>query len=399
MTEILTQTESGREWKWPDHPIFFIADPHADTEAFVASLVASGGVTSRGTGRLDFELTEIGKQAEFIIGGDCLDKGPSDLKLLRALRRLIDSGARVTLLAGNHDMRLLMGLRAMGHDRDTTTEHFFVRMGPKVVPLLKEVHETFLGDRPPPKDTPKEAECRRLLYPSPDWFEAFPRTVQGRVPAEMLERELTRMRHKVRTFGEVCAAAGLTMRQVFAAATRCRELFLAEDGEFAWFFRDMQLMQRYGSFLFVHAGIDDGIVTLIEQCGIDEINRRFHRLNETDLFALYYGTLGNCMRTKYRGIDLPLTPQGAASTRRLGLHAIVHGHRNRTAGQRLVLRQGIIHIESDVTLDRSTRRQEGLAGAGAGVTVIDPSGYVDGFSADYPEIKRFEPGHYLGKVK
>lgn len=71
--------------------------------------------------------------------------------------------------------------------------------------------------------------------------------------------------------------------------------------------------------------------------------------------------------------------------------------RYRTAGQRLVLRQGIIHIESDVTLDRNARRREGLAGEGAGVTVIHPSGYVDGFSADYPEIKRFEPALYLGQ--
>ena len=157
-------------------------------------------------------------------------------------------------------------------------------------------------------------------------------------------------------------------------------------------------MRRHGSFLFIHAGIDDGIVTSLERYGVEEINRRFHQLTITDLFGLYYGTLGNCIRTKYRVVDLPLTARGAAGARRLGLHAIVHGHRNRTGGQRLVLRQGIIHIETDVTLDRNSRRQERLAGAGAGVTVIDPSGYVDGLSADYPAIKRFEPARYLGEA-
>jgi hypothetical protein len=283
--------------------------------------------------------------------------------------------------------------------RDTTTEHLFVRMGPKVVPLLKEVHDHMLGDGPLPDTLPDEEECRRRLYPSPHWFEAFPRAVQGRIPAAMLERELARMRSKVRTFGEACAGAGLTMRQVFAAATRCRQLFLADDGEFAWFFPAMQLMRRHGSFLFVHAGIDDGIVRMLERHGIDEINRRFQQLTETDLFDLYYGTLGNCLRTKYRAVDLPLTPKGAAGARRLGLHAIVHGHRNRTGGQRLVLRQGIIHIESDVTLDRNSRLDEGLTGPGAGVTFIEPSGYVDGLSADYPEIKRFEPARFLGEGK
>ena len=54
------------------------------------------------------------------------------------------TGARVKLLAGNHDVRLLMGLRAMKLKRDTLTEHLFVRMGPKVVPLLKEIHAEYL---------------------------------------------------------------------------------------------------------------------------------------------------------------------------------------------------------------------------------------------------------------
>jgi hypothetical protein len=391
----MSRAQASCPWAWPGRPVFFVADPHADAEAFVASLVASGGVIRRGPGFLDFELTGIGKEAEFIIGGDCLDKGPSDLALLRAVRRLIETGADYTLLAGNHDVRLLMGLRAMGRHGDPTTEHLFVRMGPKVVPLLKEVHDAFEGEHPLSNAVPDEAECRRRLYPSPRWFDAFPRAARGRVSEPMVERELVRMRHKVETFGEVCAAAGLTMRQVYAAASRCQRLFLAEDGEFAWFFHDMQLMRRHGSFLFVHAGVDDGIVTMIEERGIDFVNRRFRWLLANDLFGLYYGTLGNCMRTKYRVVDLPLTAQGAAGARQLGLHAVVHGHRNRTAGQRLVLRQGIIHIESDVTLDRISRRREGLAGEGVGVTTIHPAGYVDGFSADYPDIKRFEPAFYL----
>ena len=31
-------------WQWPEQPVYFIADPHADAEAFTASLIASGGI-------------------------------------------------------------------------------------------------------------------------------------------------------------------------------------------------------------------------------------------------------------------------------------------------------------------------------------------------------------------
>lgn len=397
LKELIQQTQAASPWTWPRHPIFFVADPHADADAFVASLLASGGVARCDPETSDFELTDIGRGAEFIIGGDCLDKGPSGLTLLRALRDLIDSGARVTLLAGNHDVRSMMGLRAIGLKGDPTTEHLFVRLGPKVVSLLREVHDEYLGDGPAPFAVPDEAECRRRLYPSPQWFEAFPRQTEGRLSAGMMRRELFRMRGKLDGFEDACTAVGLNMRQVYAAAVQCRQLFLAEDGEFAWFFRDMQLMRREGSFLFVHAGIDDGLVALIEQLGTDELNQRFHPMAADDPFGLYYGVLGNSIRTKYRSIDLPLTPQGAARARGLGLHAIVHGHHNRTAGQRLVLRQGIMHVESDVTLDRTSRRLAGLTGEGVGVTIIDPAGYVDGLSADYPDIKRLEPAVYLGQ--
>ena len=33
----LTKAVSYSPWKWPKRPIYFLADPHADAEAFVAS--------------------------------------------------------------------------------------------------------------------------------------------------------------------------------------------------------------------------------------------------------------------------------------------------------------------------------------------------------------------------
>ena len=395
LAEVLQRAVSHNPWNWPKRPILFFADPHADAEAFTASLVASGGIRRTGPGALDIKLTGAGRKAIFIIGGDCLDKGPSNLQLLRSVRKLMDTGARVKLLAGNHDVRLLMGIRAMGLERDTTTEHLFVRMGPKVIPLLKEVHAQYLTGKKALSGIPDNRECRRKLFPSAHWFDTFPKEAAWLMPEQTIERELIRMRKKVDGFEDACSDAGLSLREVYATAYKCRELFLKSKGEFAWFFRDMRLLYRAGSFLFIHAGLDDRITHLIEEKSTGYLNRLFRKQIKHDLFEFYYGPLANTMRTKYREVDMPLTYHGVERAYRQGVHAIVHGHRNRTAGQRIMLRQGMIHIESDVTMDRNSRSKEGLDGYGAGVTIIQPEGRVIGISTDYPYAKIFEPETYL----
>ncbi len=391
----LARAVSHRPWHGPKRPIYFLADPHADAEAFNASLVASGGVRKTGPGYFDIKLTKAGRKGTFIIGGDCLDKGPSNLEALRSVRHLMRTGARVKLLAGNHDVRLLMGLRAMNMERDTLTEHLFVRMGPKVVPLLKEIHAEYLCGRKSLRGIPGVNKCRNRLYPSADWFEEFPRKAARLMSKQSIERETSRMRKKVQVFEQTCNDAGLSLRDVYATARKCRKLFLEPGGEFAWFFRDMQLAYRSGSFLFIHAGIDDQITALIEGKGVAHLNHLFRKQIQRDLFEFYYGPLANTMRTKYRDVDMPLTRGGVARAYRHGVHAIVHGHRNRTRGQQLMLRKGMIHFESDITMDRNSRRKEGLDGYGVGVTIVRPEGRVIGISTDHPYAKIFEPDSYI----
>ncbi|MFM9270753.1 metallophosphoesterase [Halomonas elongata] len=396
VSRLLRRAVAHHPWTWPDRPIYFISDPHADAEAFVGSLVASGGVKKTGPGLDDIKLTKRGRKGAFVIGGDCLDKGPSNLTLLRSVRRLMDSGARVTLLAGNHDMRLLMGLMALEHEPSPRTEHLFVRMGNKAIPLIKEVYAEYLARQEDPlADVPGKKACRRRLMPGDDWFDAFPSMARGQMSDKAIDKELARLRKKVSSFEASCEREGLTLRQVYATACKLRDLFLRPEGEFAWFFESMQLVHREGSFLFVHAGLDDSIARRIENEGIAALNRCFTTMVVDDPFAFYYGPLANTLRTKYRKIDFPLTERGVDHVYREGIHAVVHGHLNLTAGQRLMIRRGMLHIEGDITLDRNSRRKEGLEGHGMGVTIIQPTGKVVGISNDYPHAKIFEPETYL----
>ena len=386
----LLNATRGKGWKWPKRPVFFISDPHADAEAFLASLLSTGGIES--PKRYDrIKLTKIGKKAHFVIGGDCLDKGPSNLRLLDTIKALYDAGAKVTLIAGNHDIRLLMGLVSMGGKKDVLTEHLFVRMGDKVVPLLAEVFERYVKSNKRRKKLPSINACRRLLFPRNDWFARFPVAVSTRMPEEAVVRELERVGKKIKTFEAACLEYGMTLQDVYLTANMCRKLFLQSKGDYGWFFKRMVLAEKMGSFIFLHAGLDDSVAKILEKKGVKGLNSLYRKQLKNNLFEFYFGTVANVMRTKYRPVDLPLSARGVHRVHQSGVYAVVQGHLNRTHGQRILLKQGLLHIEGDITLDRNSRKKEGLSGLGAGHIRICPSRHIVGISNDYPRAKIFSP--------
>ena len=153
----------------------------------------------------------------------------------------------------------------------------------------------------------------------------------------------------------------------------------------------MKLAYREGSFLFIHAGLNDQIAQIIRRDGVRHLNRKFRRQMLRDPFDFYYGPLANTIRTKYREVDMPLTRRGAGLVHKKGIHIVVHGHSNRLHGQRIMLRKGMIHFECDATLDRNSRKKEGLKWIGAAATLFSSDKHVLGVSSDYPFIKVFDP--------
>ncbi len=383
-------------WIWPDRTIYFFSDMHADAEAFIASLVASGGVEKTGPKDKQFKLTREGKKARFILGGDCFDKGPSTLRLLRVIKLLIDKGGDVIILAGNHDIRTLVGILSLSNKRNPYTEHFFVRMGLKPLPLFKEIYDVYLkkskGKKGKKYKTPSTKECRRKLFPSKDWVNQFPKLAKNHLSENAIKKDMKRTIEKMDHFEEWCAKENLTLKQVYAAAEKWKKLFLHPKGEFYWFFKHLQLASKEGSFFFVHAGVDNSSAKMIRDHGVKAINKKFKKELKSKPFKLYHGPLGNMIRTKYRDYERHFTKKGALMMYNSGINAIVHGHRNLYYGQRIMLRKGIMNFECDTSLDINTRKKEGVVrGLGASVTIIHPDKLVLGISSDYPYIKVFEP--------
>lgn len=385
---------SGKPWVWPAERLYFFCDLHADADAFVASLVASGGVDKLGPGERELALTEQGRQATFVIGGDCFDKGPRNLPLLRVLRRLIDQGAQVVILAGNHDVRALLGMRCAGN-KDPRLAHLFVRMGKKCVPLLRELLDEYAPGRAARASLAREQALHEALSPDDAWFREFPRAAAHLVRPKKIEHELRRIREKIRDFESHCAKHGLSLEQVRTAIDLFHAQFLSPNGEFRWYFERMQLAHRRGSLLFIHGGVDDEVAALLASHGVQGLNDRFRRmLDEEDFFDLYHGPIGNTFRTKYRDTDFPLTDRGLAALHSAGLYAIAHGHRNIPYGQRAIFRCGMLNFECDASVDRNTRALLALDGPGAACTIFQPDGRIMALSTDYPAAKLFDPARH-----
>ena len=153
---------------------------------------------------------------------------------------------------------------------------------------------------------------------------------------------------------------------------KAQQMFLSADGEFNWFFRDQILIYRNNSFAFVHAGISDLLAETIEQTSVFSINLRFRAMMNTDPFALYYGSLGSAIRTKYRDNDFAFTPHGTATLRKTGISAIVSGHFNVLDGHELKIMNGTPQFFCDCVVDSASRKKYNMKTPGWAVLEIDP---------------------------
>jgi hypothetical protein len=259
------------------------------------------------------------------------------------------------------------------------------------VPLLKEIFDKFIGDDHVPS-TLDAVKIRAKLYPDESWYDNFPTVASGWVRPEKLKKELLRVREKVADFDARVQEFDMGMEEIFAATEKFRELFFSPSGRYFWFFDKMKLAHREGSYIYLHAGLDDETSRIIRKRGVEALNQQFKDGLMSAPFDLYHGIIGNTFRTKYRTQDYDFTSAGVEHLHCAGIYAIVHGHRNLRRGQRVLIRAGMLNFECDASVDSHTRAKEGLDGPGGAIMIFSSEGTVCGLSTDYPYIKTFHPG-------
>lgn len=376
-------------WMAPSKDTYFFCDLHADADAFLRSLKLSHLVTRDSTVER-IALTTKGQCGQIIIGGDCFDKGPSNLALLRLIGQLQQAECDLILLAGNHDIRIYAGLLATDFMDDLRQSHFFVRMGRKTASLFAEIHHQYghLAENP----GLAESEILKRLFPKKDWFAFFPDYAHQTMTAAKIDKEMQQIRKKQQDFLQACAELGMDLQQVYQAVTLAKQLFLNPEGEFAWFFQSLDLVHLAGSYCFCHAGLDDRFAEKLVKEGAASLNQAFRtQMREGRIFEIYYSEFGNVFRTKYRENDWPLTDSGSERLRAHHIYALVNGHRSHQQGQQLFLRQGLLNFECDTKLNANCRRKSNLQTPGEAVTIFYASGLVSALSSDFPVTKQFHP--------
>lgn len=370
-------------WVWPEQTLYFFSDLHGDRKAFLNSLLATKEVQFK---KGKFKLSSKAKQSVFLIGGDLFDKGPSNLELLDLLKDFIDSGAQVEIIAGNHDIRTFVGIHYLGH-KTLKTSHLFTRMGGKSLTLFKEVFDRYEDELPACPHT--HEELLELMFPDEEWLKQFPEFAKGIIHPDKLQKETKRIREKIAEIQVMTEGLGLTMQELWSSIQKSREIFLQPGGDYHWVFEKLELARIYGSFIFVHGGLDDTILEDIFSRDPEDLRNWFHDQLKEDAFDVYHGAIGNCFRTKYRNYDLPLTSKGVKKLHERGIFAIVHGHLNQKYGQRLIYREDMLHFQCDCSLDQNTRAKEDIPHQGAAVTIFKPKGVCEAISSDSDHVKVF----------
>ncbi len=366
----------------PPREVFVFGDAQGDPGAALRSLVLCGGVAKVGPDDCDLELSPRGERGIFLFLGDMLGRGQSSLRVLRILRCLSDLGAELRVLAGNEELRMYQALWAIGR-HEGKYAHLTVRGGRQLVGWIREV----LDD--PKIDTStvlREDEARSMLLVEDEWFERFPEWTEGIVPAQHRAREVSRIKEKCAEFAVALEEADLSFAEAASAAIGLRDACFF--GEFQWFFDVMRLVEQLGSALFVHAGVNDVVAERIRvEGGVDGLNAEFQRMLKEAPMAMYHGTLGNCVRTRYRISDEPLGDDGLRALEEAGLSLVVHGHSGARGDegdrcQRLSRRGGVMDLDCDVTINVHRRAKRGLEGLGASVVMLQQSGLLCALSLD-----------------
>ncbi|MCB1645673.1 MAG: hypothetical protein KDI36_09480 [Pseudomonadales bacterium] len=375
---------SRYRWQPPERDICFFTDLHADALAFHHSLFLAGLVPAPSPPvTLPLTLNAAAFEVDVLIGGDCFDKGPDVFALLDMVADLQRQGVRLRLLAGNHDLRTLLGFQ-YALSQQPLEAHLFCRMGAKVLPLLKSlIRKNPSGQT---TDFPDPDILAQQILPGTEWEPAFRSAASPWFTAAQLEKEIAAVRRKVQTLRPHLAALG--WRNVAMAIEQFRAYFLTPEGRYGWFFPSLNLVERQGSLLFLHAGVDDQMAAMIAQAGTQAVNSLFREQLQTSPFDLYHNAVGNLFRTKYRRSDLPFTADGSQLLHDKGIHALVHGHRKQRLGQRMMLRAGMLNLACDASVDKNTRSRDHLPGPGAAVLTVTKQGLIEAISTDTPWIRR-----------
>lgn len=292
-------------------PVLYIGDVHGDAMALERTFDQAGWADKRHS-----KMVKIRKEklpGTIVLLGDLIDRWRQNIQVLETVLQLQDQmGERCITLLGNHELMMIEALR---NQNPTMIEDWLDNGGDETLAEL-----TMHG---------------RLMKQALDH-------------AEPLSDQA--MEYFNKTYESPEVASGFI--DAFIAS---RQLFL--KGRYASLFNGMKISHSAGGVLAVHAGIDSYTGTVMEDEGLDVVNRGYNTAWQMNALKNWvYPTGFSSTLWRRKGIasgNEALDAHTAKLFREKGIHVLIHGHDYVKEGiQKWRPSHRILEVNADCSMSR-----------------------------------------------
>lgn len=339
-----------------EREVIAIPDIHGEANALLTSLKVAGYIELKDA-KWDegWHLTEAGQKAHIVFTGDLLDRGSENIGVLEIVKKLRAEGARIEILAGNHEMILLNTLQSshqadwlhwigngggsvlkeLGEHANISTNAVTILDILSYLPHMEKHKKNFAGM------PPVTASCAELL----SWWEKNSSKITQTINDPTDQSIRSTLEHTSITDTDIVAFGKLQ--------ERAKETFFVQYGEMV---KSLNLMTIVDDVLYVHASLNEYWIDLLEREGIDGVNREFHtaikdpkKLRE---MAGSTGKYGDVMWDRNLQANLKKRPELVQRLKQLGIRMIVHGHTETSCVQTHTTTDNLHIVNGDVSMYR-----------------------------------------------
>lgn len=363
--------------------VLAIGDLDADLSSLVKIMDRAGFIdfeNSPDYQKSDIRLREKGLAGTVVQTGDFFDRGKDLLTMLEFISILRENGVDFRMTAGNHD---LMALYAFSCPSVTKSDPEFYRLVQDIIRFCSyqpAIDPQRIAAAVIKNDNINGYDGNSHIHHSDvlnfiNWYFAGGRNF------------LIEMRHPEHSH---FAGPNPSLREQMEKAHQ----LMFGDSVYSETLKNLSIFEPIDDVIYLHAGIDDYWADMIEEKGLDRVNKEFREdLAKKNLQEYVFGSKKNAFWRRHSA----LTPHSAQVIKNLGFSAVVRGHDITASGQPESHQEhGITVVNIDI----------GIKTGRLGGALITPDNKIEGFTdkkrqllGNLPPIKRVDPLKYEPKAK
>lgn len=364
-------------------PVLAIGDLDADFSSLVKIMDKAGYITfenTPGEQQKDIRLREKGLTGTVVQTGDFFDRGKDLLTMLEFIGILRENGVDFRMTAGNHDLMALYAFSCPSVINADPEFYQLVKDTIRICSYEKGIDPQQIANAVIRNDIIHNCNGNSHIHHADvlnfiNWY------FEG---GRNFLKEIQDPEH------QYFDKHNPSLRKQLEKA---HELMFG-DSVYAETLQNLSVFEPIDDVLYLHAGIDDYWADIIEEKGLERINREFRDdIEEHNLKDYVFGMKRHAFWRRHSA----LTPHSAQVIKNLGFNAVVRGHDTMSSGQpESHTEYGIKIINIDI----------GIKFGRLGGAQITPDNQIEGFTdkkrlllGNLPPVKRIVPLKYEPKAK